>query len=186
MPGWTLIPASSLRTTRWRNGLGTSRDIVTRPGPTPDSLGWTVSIADLEQDAAFSDYPNGDRIFTPIAGSPPPELAFAGGPFEPCPLLVPRRFPGDVPTRSRIPAPGRAFNVIVDRRHHQASVQVLHLGAGDPIAPPAAPETVIHCLTGSLAFPGMALGPGDSAHGTGLPGTAAQTTLALVVAITAL
>ncbi len=186
MPGWTPIPALTLVAAPWRNGLGVSRDIIKRPGPTPDSLGWTVSIADLERDAVFSDYPNGDRIFTPIAGDPPPELAFSGGAFEACPLLVPKLFPGDVPTLSRIAAPGRAFNVIVDRRHYQAGVTVLRLVAGDTVSAPAAPDIVIHCLTGRLAIAGELLGPGDSIHGIGpgTPGAAAEDGVAIVVAVT--
>jgi environmental stress-induced protein Ves len=187
MSGWTLIPATSLVAAPWRNKLGTSRDIVKQPGPTPDSLGWTISIADLERDAVFSDYPNGDRIFTPIAGDPPPELAFSGGAFEACPLLVPKRFPGDMPTLSRIPAPGRAFNVIVDRRHYRASVAVLRLAAGDSVAAPAALHVVVHCLNGRLAIAGEVVGHGDSILGTGpgMPGTAAENGVAIVVGINA-
>jgi environmental stress-induced protein Ves len=185
MPGWTLIPATTLVAAPWRNGLGTSRDIIHRAGPTPDSLGWTVSIADLERDAEFSHYPNGQRIFTPIAGDLPPQLAFSGGPFEPCPLLIPKPFPGDIPTRSHIPAPGRAFNVIVDRRHYQAGVAVVHLGAGDTVVPPAASEIVIHCLTGHLSIAGAQLGPGDSIHGTtpDTRGAAVETAVAMIVGI---
>ena len=185
MSGWTLIPSSSLVAAPWRNGLGTSRDIIVRPGPTPDSLGWTVSIADLERDAAFSHYPNGERVFTPIAGDPPPQLAFSGGPFEECPLLVPKRFPGDVPTQSRIPAPGRAFNAIVDRRHFQVDVAVDRPAAGDPVMAPNATHVVVHCLTGLLAIAGELLRPGDSITGTGpaSPGSAAEDSIVLIVAI---
>jgi environmental stress-induced protein Ves len=185
MSGWTLIPATSLVAAPWRNGLGTSRDIAKQPGPTPDSLGWTVSIADLQHDAPFSDYPHGDRIFTPIAGDPPPQLAFSGGPFEPCPLLIPKPFPGDVPTLSRIPAPGRAFNVIIDRRHYRASVAVPSLAAGDSVHTPAAAHVLVHCLSGRLAIAGELLGPGDSILGTGpgTPGAAAEDGIAIVVGI---
>ncbi len=178
MTGWLLIPGASLVAAPWPNGLGVSRDIVRRPG-------WTVSIADLEQDAEFSEYPGADRIFTPIEGDPPPALSFEYGPFVPCPLLVPTPFPGDVPTRSRISTPGRAFNVIVDRRTTRAEVQVLQLEAGDPVPAPDAPHVLLHCLRGRLAAVGELLGPGDSLLGAGpaAPGAAAEEGIALVVAI---
>lgn len=162
MTGWTLIPGATLDATPWRNGLGTSRNIVTRLGA-DGALRWQVGIADLEQDAPFSHYPHADRIFTPIAGDPPPELAFHGGPFEPCPLLTPKPFSGEWPTLSRIPAPGQAFNAIVDRRYHRAEVTVLHPQPGEMLAPPQASHVVLHVLAGRMA----AAGPGDSLLGSG-------------------
>lgn len=172
-----LIPAASLIAAPWRNGRGISRDIVRHPA-------WTVSIADLEADGPFSDYPNIDRIFTPIAGDPPPELAFNGGPFEPCPLLIPKPFGGDIPTLSRIPAPGRAFNVLVERGVMRADVTVTPLPDGAVLNAPDAPHVVVHCLTGQLDAAGTTLGPGDSmvGHGT-MRMTATQTGIAIVVAI---
>jgi environmental stress-induced protein Ves len=160
MTGWTLIPGESLAVSPWRNGRGTSRNIVTRTDP-GGALLWQVGIADLAQDGPFSHYPHADRIFTPIAGDPPPELAFHGGPFESCPLLTPKPFSGEWPTLSRIPAPGQAFNAIVDRRYHRAEVTVLRPHAGDMIAPPAADTAVLHVLTGRIG----AAGPGDSLLG---------------------
>ncbi len=176
---WVPIPAATLVAAPWRNGLGISHDIIRRPG-------WTVSIADLERDAPFSDYPGMDRIFTPIAGDPPPELAFRGGPFEPCPLLVPKPFPGDIPTLSRIPAPGRAFNVITERGKANATVTVLHLAAGDTVPTPDGACVLWHCLTGSLVIAGHTLAQGDSILGFGAsqPGPkATQAGIAIKVAI---
>lgn len=162
---WRLIPGATLQPKPWRNGLGTSRDIVTvHEG---GALLWQVGLAELERDGPFSDYPMMDRIFTPVAGDPPPELAFSGGPFEPCPLLAPRPFPGDVPTLSRIPAPGRAFNVIVARGRLAAAVHVLRPAAGAKVPPTEAEVTVLHCLTGAIAAGLTRAGPGDSLVGGG-------------------
>ena len=176
---WVLIPAASLVAAPWRNGRGVSRDIVRHPA-------WTVSIADLEADGPFSDYPNVDRIFTPISGDPPPELAFDGGAFEACPLLVPKPFAGDIPTSSRIPAPGRAFNVLVERGVMRAEVTVMPVVAGAVMDAPDAPDVVVHCLSGGLDVGGTSLGPGDSVMGAG-PGhvTATEDGVAIVVAVRA-
>lgn len=185
MAGWRLIPARSLVPAPWRNGLGTTRDIET----TLDAAGglaWQVGIADLERDAPFSHFPHCDRVFTPIAGDPPPELAIDGGPFAPCPLLTPVPFPGDVPTLSRVPAPGRAFNLVFDRRRHAGSVTVLEVAAGEPIHAPAAAHVFLHCFVGRVAVAGELLGLGDTIHGSGPadPAAAAEDSVVIVVAIT--
>lgn len=165
MPGWTIIPAESLAVSPWRNGLGVSRNIATRLHP-DGTLLWQVGIAELERDLPFSHYPHCDRVFTPIAGDPP-ALAFHDCGFETCPLLVPRKFSGEWPTRARIPGPGRAFNAIVDRRHRTATVAVRSLGRHAPIELPEMPDVVIHCLSGAVDLTDGALGPSDSALGGG-------------------
>ena len=192
MTGWTLIPGASLVAAPWRNGLGTSRDIASVRGA-DGGLGWTVSIADLERDGPFSHYRHADRVFTPIEGDPPPSLAFDGGPFEPCPLLMPKRFSGETPTMSRVPAPGRAFNAIVDRRRYTADVRVLRAKAGDVAETAEAGTIILHCLAGRAAAAGQVLGPGDSLRGEGVGegggGTSVQAldeAILLVVAIGAL
>ena len=183
-PTWSHIPAASLVAGRWRNGMGESRDIAAGRGP-DGRPSWQVSLAELERDTPFSDYPGWDRIFTPVAGDPPPSLSFNGGPFQPCPLLVPHRFAGDWQTLARIPAPGRAFNVLLDRARHSARVAVLHLAASDPVSVPDATEFVLHCLDAAVAFGGQAVGPGDSLAGRGpaLWGTATAPGTALLVEI---
>jgi environmental stress-induced protein Ves len=179
---WTVIPASSLQETRWRNGHGTSRNIVTRLARDGGLL-WQVGIADLTEDAPFSHYPDHDRIFTPVAGEI--ELAFNDGPFEPCPLFEPRPFPGEWETRCRVRSPGQAFNAIADRRQYRAEVIIRQLEAGDPVEAPDAPEVVIHCLSGELAAAGDELPAGDSLLGPGpaSPGAAASDSTIIIVAI---
>ena len=182
MPGWRLIPATTLVAVPWRNGHGTTRDIMTVTAP-DGALRWQVGIADLERDAPFSLFPHCDRLFTPLTSTP--ALAFHDGPFEPCPPLVPKAFPGDVPTRARIPIPGRAFNLVWDRRRHHGTVAVLHVEPGTPIHAPAAAHVVLHCLTGLIAAAGELLGPGDSIVGPGPadPAAAAEPGIVLIAAI---
>ena len=185
MSCWTLVPIASLVNTPWRNNLGTTRDVHTGIGP-DGRLRWQVSIANLVQDAPFSFFEHGDRTFIPIEGDPPPELAFHGRAFESCPLLVPKYFSGEWPTLSRISVPGKAFNVIVDRRFLTATVQVLRLKAGQLVEAPAAPHVVLHCLVGQIAAAGYLLGPGDSLLSAG-PATsgamAAEHGTAIIVAV---
>ena len=181
---WTVIRGSTLQTTRWRNGHGTSRNIATRLGR-DGALLWQIGIAELTGNAPFSHYENCDRIFTAIAGEPPPELAFDDGPFEPCALLVPKSFKGEWPTRMRVQSPGRAFNVIADRRHYAVEVTSVRVEAGEPVAAPDAPEVVIHCLSGELSTAGDLIEPGDSllGPGPGTPAAAAKDATVLLAAI---
>ncbi len=180
---WTVIRGSSLEKMPWRNGHGTSRDIVTRLGR-DGALLWKVGIADLVADAPFSHYPHCDRIFLPTAGDPPVELSFDDGGFQPCPLLVPQRFRGEQAVRCRVNMPGQAFNAIADRRHCTATLTVLRLEAGDPVEVPDAPEIVIHCLHGKLAAAGDLLEPGDSLLGPGAPSPAAAAENSTVILVT--
>jgi len=179
---WTVIPGSSLQKTRWRNGHGTSRNVVTRLARDGGLL-WQVGIADLIEDAPFSHFPDHDRIFTPLAGEF--ALSFRGGPFEPCPVFLPKPFPGEWDTRCRVRSPGQAFNAIVDRRQHRAEVAVRQLEAGDAVEAPDAPEVVVYCIAGELAAAGEELGPGDSLLGPGpaSPGAAASDATVIVVAV---
>ena len=183
-PALKFIPAASLVSTPWRNGLGTSRPIIGENRP-DGALDWQVNIAELERDASFSHYPGCDRVFTPLSGNPPPELAFNGGPFHPCTVLLPKRFSGDWATLSRVPAPGQAFNVIVDRQRHAARVSVLRLEQADPVSLPEATLFVLHCLSAVVRFGQHTVEPGDSlaGHGPALTGTATLSGVALLVEI---
>ena len=181
---WTVIRGSTLQTTPWRNGHGTTRNIVTRLAR-DGTLAWQVGLADLVRDAQFSPFPHCDRIFTLLAGEPPVSLSFDDGPFEPCRLLIPKAFRGEQVTKCRVPSPGQALNAIFDRRHYSADVRVLRLEAGDAVEAPDAPEIVVYCAAGELAAAGEVLALGDSLLGPGpaSPGAAAADATAILVAI---
>ena len=180
---WTVTRGSSLENMPWRNGHGTSRDIVTRLGRDGGLL-WKVGVADLVADAPFSHYPHCDRIFTAVAGDPPVELSIDDGPFQPCKLLVPQSFRGEQDVRCRVRAPGHAFNVITDRRHCTATLTILQLDAGDPVEVPDAPEILLYCLAGQLAAAGDLLAPGNSLLGPGAPSPAAASENSTVILVT--
>lgn len=159
----TVIRGADLRPVPWRNGQGTTRDVVTRLGP-DGALLWQVSIAELERDAVFSDFTHCDRIFTPVRGDPV-GLSFDGEAFTPCPLLVPVAFAGERRTRCRVPGrPAQALNVIADRRAHAATLDVLRLPAGTRVQSAGSAECVLHCVSGAIDAGGP-LAPGDSIVG---------------------
>lgn len=159
---WTLIRGADLVVTPWRNGQGVSRDLATRRGP-DGAVRWQVSIADLDRDSEFSDYTGYDRVFTPIAGDI--ALAFGDGPFEHCPLLTLRPFPGEARVRCRVGQPGRAFNVLVDRRHHRGSATVLRPASGATLQ--ADGHALLFCWDGAVVADGLQAMPGDTLVGDG-------------------
>ncbi len=58
-----------LRRQPWKNGAGTTRDIACHPaGATMSDFDWRVSIADITQDAPFSEFPGVDRVITLLDG----------------------------------------------------------------------------------------------------------------------
>ncbi|QWA13542.1 HutD family protein [Sodalis ligni] len=70
----------SLPVSRWRNGGGETREIVSWPadellpahsGPLPalDDFAWRASIATIDRDGGFSSFPGVDRVITLLEGN---------------------------------------------------------------------------------------------------------------------
>lgn len=88
-----VIPSFEYRRERWRNGLGWTREILR----VPDTDDWQVrlSIAEIEQDAAFSSFPGIERELVLLRGEGL-RLRFADGAVQT--LLPPHdrlRFAGE-------------------------------------------------------------------------------------------
>ena len=82
MHGSRVIPANEYLRTRWKNGQGWTREIIrahARPAQEPahpcadcstsDDWHWRLSIAEIEQDAAFSSFPGIDRELVLLHGN---------------------------------------------------------------------------------------------------------------------
>ena len=63
-----VIPATEYRRERWRNQLGWTREIL-RLGEPDDAWALRLSIAEIEQDAAFSAFPGIDRELVLLRGN---------------------------------------------------------------------------------------------------------------------
>lgn len=57
----------SLPVTRWRNGGGETREIVSFP-PRSEPFSWRASIASIAASGAFSFFPGVDRVITLLNG----------------------------------------------------------------------------------------------------------------------
>ncbi len=131
-----LLPAHEYRRERWRNGLGWTREIhrqpalEARPGGAPDPTThtddwlWRLSIAEVEQDAAFSAFPGIDRELVLLRGGNGMRLRFDDGETV---LLDPphgrHRFSGERPLRGEpIDGATHDFNVMWRRDRIDAAV----------------------------------------------------------------
>ena len=148
-----IIRAADLQPRPWPNGLGVTRDITVGDG-------WLITVADLTGDAAFSHFPETDRIFTLLGGAGV-TLELEGRPPLSCLPWVPTSFPGDVPTFCRMEGgPARAFNVMASRRH-EARVAVRSIAAGHSVRSTSR-CAAIFCIEESLTVGDERLGAGDT------------------------
>lgn len=80
--GSRVVPANEYRRVRWKNGMGWTREIsreyahpAQKPAhpcadfPNDDDWNWRLSIAEIEQDAAFSAFPGVDRELVLLRGN---------------------------------------------------------------------------------------------------------------------
>lgn len=104
----------------WRNGAGATRELI------DDPAGWRLSVAELEVDAAFSDFAGLDRVFLPLV-----EVVLRiDGVRRPVARLTAVSFPGEAKVAVELVAgPGRAVNLMTVRGRCSGSLTVLSRGA---------------------------------------------------------
>ncbi|BDT69411.1 protein Ves [Comamonadaceae bacterium OS-1] len=127
---------AALPATPWKNGGGTTREIVCQPiGAGMDSFDWRVSIATIAAAGPFSAFPGVDRVITLLDGA---GVRLFGGGIDhrldtPC---VPFAFSGDVVLGCELLGGASTdFNVMVRRGRVRAEVRVL--SAAEDISAPS-------------------------------------------------
>lgn len=161
-----VIPSFEYRRERWRNGLGWTREILR----VPDNDDWQLrlSIAEIEQDAAFSAFPGIDRELVLLRGEGL-RLRFADGTVHT--LMPPHdrlRFAGEAQvTGELVDGVTHDFNLMWRRDAVQA--ELLHrplVGSMFFFTEPQA-AWAVHLLAGQAAFEGepslAPLAAGDTA-----------------------
>ena len=161
-----IIPANEYRRERWRNGAGWTREIATSPGT--GAWAWRLSIAEIEHDAPFSQFPGVERELVLLAGNGL-RLRFDDG--ETRELQPPHeraRFAGERLVHGElIDGPTQDFNLMWRRDAYAA--QLWHRPLVGPMVIFAEPGTTwaVHLLAGQARFAddsGLpALEAGDSA-----------------------
>lgn len=180
----------------WKNGGGVTREIAARPeGAGTAAFDWRISLAEVDADGPFSEFPGVDRTLT-LAEGAGMDLTVGGEHRLLDERYAPRHFPGDRPTGCRLlDGPVVNFNVMYRRASTLARTAVVR---GEPTLAVLPGETLLVCAldgpatlepAAPAAAPGPAveLGPYDAALLQGpatvvlrTPGRAAVVTLHMV------
>ena len=121
-------PLDELEPVPWKNGKGTTRELLILPEDATlgGSFDVRLSIARIERDAEFSTLEGVERIFTPLAGEP---FALVHERFrDPIPQRIgePYRFDGSWKTRAvDVTTPVDVLNVMLGSPRATATVECL-------------------------------------------------------------
>ena len=135
------LPPALLRDEPWANGAG--RTTVLACAPNVQDWRWRFSIAHIETEAAFSDYPDCTRQLAPLDA--PLSLQF-GAQEHTLQRLQVLRFAGTPAPRARLPAgPTRAANLIT---RGDLAVTLLARPLVGAMLLPQAPQWLLYLLAG--------------------------------------
>jgi environmental stress-induced protein Ves len=123
-----IIRAGSCRTTPWKNGGGSTTEIVAEPpGASLDDFDWRISMARVAADGPFSEFAgidrtlaviNGKGLMLTIAGNAPIRLERGSDPIG---------FAGDIPASARLTA-GEITDLNVMTRRSRFSHRLRRIG----------------------------------------------------------
>jgi environmental stress-induced protein Ves len=100
----------------WRNGAGSTRQLI------DDPAGWRLSVAELEVNATFSDFPGLDRTFLPLIDV----VLSIDGDRRRVAQGTTATFPGEASVSVELVAgPGRAVNLMTARGRCSGSLIVI-------------------------------------------------------------
>lgn len=106
-----LVPLAGCAPQPWRNGGGTTRELLA--GPEAAAWQWRLSVADIATDGPFSAYPGVARWFAVVEGEGV-ELALPAGPRTLRPGDAPLAFDGaDAPSCHLLHGPTRDLNLML-------------------------------------------------------------------------
>lgn len=131
----------------WKNGGGTTREVATGGGAGGE-WGWRVSIATVERDGAYSEYPGVDRTTTVVVGNGS-DLFHPDGSTIALNPLKPTLIPSDVALWGILrDDPILNFNVMTRQGAYMARVSV-HDGSETRSYTIEDEELLVHMLAGS-------------------------------------
>lgn len=148
------VPKSAYRSMPWRNGGGTTLELLCEPGngaQHSDRFLYRVSIADVRTDGPFSRFDGYDRHIMLVAGEGMTLTGGPSGPIELRTLLQPASFSGDWDIEGTLHAgPVRDFNFMVDRARASSRLEVRELAAPEQFVIEAGTRCIVHIIEGAL------------------------------------
>ncbi|MCP8688204.1 HutD/Ves family protein [Marinobacterium sedimentorum] len=118
-PGYPRMP--------WKNGAGTTLEIMRDAGVNLDGFGWRVSIADIDEAGAFSSFAGYQRIISVLEGEGMC-LSVDGADSRPLRAFDPYAFAGDSRVECRLLNGAiRDFNLIYAPQRYSARLQWLRI-----------------------------------------------------------
>lgn len=161
----TVLTADSHRSYRWRNGLGTAMEIATagiapeRPDAGPD---WTLSVATVDADVAFSVFPGRDRWLMALSDGGLGLLIDDVAHHLPCRDVV--AFAGESATSATgVIEPTLDLNLMVARDRFSGSLDTVLLERSGSVASPPGITTFVVLLAGVATLDdGTPLAPLDA------------------------
>lgn len=149
--GPILLPAAGRVRAAWRNGRGTTAEVIVRDdNRNPDAeagFAWRVSIATVERDGDFSPYPGVDRWLMPLSAGG--LRLVEEGELVPVGQHEVRAFPGErAVTSVGVTGPTLDLNLMVRRGETAGSLCSAELAGRAELATAAGEELVILVLTG--------------------------------------
>ena len=141
----TFFDTATLPTTPWKNGGGTTREVVCHPaGANADTFDWRVSIATIAAGGPFSVFGGKRRVIMLLAGDGV-RLQAPGFDHRLAAPLAPFAFAGDAAVQcTLLGGPSTDFNLMFDPACCTASLQVLAAA----VALPASRGGVVLALRG--------------------------------------
>jgi uncharacterized protein len=113
---------ASYRSMPWRNGLGSTLELLKQDLPGGDGFAWRLSMAEVSSDGEFSNFSGYDRTLLLLEGNGM-TLLCDGHEQRLCEPLQAARFRGEGPTRARLhDGPIKDFNIMTQRQYCQAYV----------------------------------------------------------------
>ncbi|MGW7054061.1 HutD/Ves family protein [Streptomyces sp. NPDC054887] len=177
-----VLRAAGREAVAWKNGGGLTREIAAFPaGGGTAGFDWRISLAEVEGDGPFSEFPEVDRILTMTEGTGM-DLTVGGTRRLVDERYVPQHFAGDAATDCRLLG-GRVVNLNVMHRRGRTAARVASLRGGLDVAVPPDGTLVIVALDGTATFDGVTLARYDAVV-TASPGALSTTGHAAVVTLT--
>lgn len=155
-----LIRYEELVETPWKNGGGVTREIAT--AQSGDAFLWRISMADVSEDGAFSNFAGLMRVLTVIKGGSVTLKHDAG--THQADLWVPVRFDGALEIYATLhDGPLTDLNLMFDSKLCESNVVTLHGPHQQVLEPTAQRIYAIHILAGDAEFNSETqLGTGDT------------------------